>query len=218
MQKNRNHPVVLEDPKMKKTKFLFLLGALTAVITVAAPSRAALVYSNSEVVDTSTNLVWLNTNLSEGMEFQNSYTASGWRPATLNEIQNFFVVSPGVGAQSSLEATNNAINLMTFMGATQTLTNCISYVCYQLNAWFRDPASDIPGYTPAYNLVTVVLPPPYPAGFLETIGSYTSPSQLTNANGYTYGQFLVQAVPIPAAIWLFGPGLLGLISIAKRRK
>jgi hypothetical protein len=30
--------------------------------------------------------------------------------------------------------------------------------------------------------------------------------------------FLIQAVPIPSAIWLFGSGLLGLVGIARRRK
>ena len=28
----------------------------------------------------------------------------------------------------------------------------------------------------------------------------------------------VNAVPVPAAVWLFGPGLIGLIGIARRKK
>jgi len=41
-----------------------------------------------------------------------------------------------------------------------------------------------------------------------------------NVNGRPVASFLVSeltAVPVPAALWLFGSGLLGLISIAKRR-
>lgn len=34
----------------------------------------------------------------------------------------------------------------------------------------------------------------------------------------TNGQAALSAVPVPAAIWLFGTGLVGLISIAKRKK
>lgn len=38
------------------------------------------------------------------------------------------------------------------------------------------------------------------------------------AGGEIRGQVIVNAVPIPAAVWLFGSGLLGLIGIARRKK
>ncbi|MGB5716088.1 MAG: VPLPA-CTERM sorting domain-containing protein [Gammaproteobacteria bacterium] len=31
-------------------------------------------------------------------------------------------------------------------------------------------------------------------------------------------QFVVPGVPLPAAFWLFGSGLLGLVGIARRKK
>ena len=31
-------------------------------------------------------------------------------------------------------------------------------------------------------------------------------------------QFIPTAVPLPAAVWLFGSGLIGLIGMARRRK
>jgi hypothetical protein len=36
--------------------------------------------------------------------------------------------------------------------------------------------------------------------------------------GYAFASFEVSAVPVPAAIWLFGSGLLGLIGVARRKK
>lgn len=33
-----------------------------------------------------------------------------------------------------------------------------------------------------------------------------------------YASFAVSAVPVPAAVWLFGSGLLGLIGVARRKK
>lgn len=36
--------------------------------------------------------------------------------------------------------------------------------------------------------------------------------------GFAYGDFTFTVVPIPAAAWLFGSGLLGLVGIARRKK
>jgi hypothetical protein len=43
----------------------------------------------------------------------------------------------------------------------------------------------------------------------------TAPSALTQSN--FDGQLFYSPVPIPAAVWLFGSGLLGLISIARKK-
>lgn len=44
-------------------------------------------------------------------------------------------------------------------------------------------------------------------------GGFEPPSQPT----YVDGSVTVSAVPVPAAVWLFGSGLLGLIGVARRR-
>ena len=38
-----------------------------------------------------------------------------------------------------------------------------------------------------------------------------------NISSIHYSSYLVQAVPIPAAVWLFGSGLISLISLARRK-
>jgi len=39
---------------------------------------------------------------------------------------------------------------------------------------------------------------------------------LSSDGTLTYGD--VSAVPVPAAVWLFGSGLVGLVGIARRKK
>ena len=40
----------------------------------------------------------------------------------------------------------------------------------------------------------------------------------TNGPGEIRGQLVVNPIPIPAAVWLFGSGLIGLIGVARRKK
>ena len=52
--------------------------------------------------------------------------------------------------------------------------------------------------------------------------NYQDPFTVTLPAGVTFtsasGQFLTAPVPVPAAVWLFGSGLLGLIGVARRKK
>ena len=53
------------------------------------------------------------------------------------------------------------------------------------------------------------------------IRNLTSPSSFQGASNIRYSyidNLQVSAVPVPAAAWLFGSGLLGLTGIARRRK
>ncbi|MHB8535826.1 MAG: VPLPA-CTERM sorting domain-containing protein [Sulfuricaulis sp.] len=51
-------------------------------------------------------------------------------------------------------------------------------------------------------------------------GSFYAAAHVQNINGYNSGWIASNAgvVPIPAAVWLFGSGLLGLVGIARRKK
>jgi hypothetical protein len=54
-------------------------------------------------------------------------------------------------------------------------------------------------------------------GFFSGLTQTTLESWNLSANGaLTYGA--VSAVPVPAAVWLFGSGLMGLVGVARRRK
>ena len=42
---------------------------------------------------------------------------------------------------------------------------------------------------------------------------------LTVSSGFVpQGMGYVNAIPVPAAVWLFGSGLLGLVGVARRKK
>lgn len=54
-------------------------------------------------------------------------------------------------------------------------------------------------------------------GWLPTAGM--SGNIITGGfDGVVIGQWQVEPVPVPAAVWLFGSGLIGLIGIARRKK
>lgn len=66
-------------------------------------------------------------------------------------------------------------------------------------------------------------------GFVEWTGSLTGVNSITfgvNCNAFSendcslndFAVAGVHVVPVPAAVWLFGTGLLGLVSVARRRK
>ena len=53
---------------------------------------------------------------------------------------------------------------------------------------------------------------------LTTTFAFFVTSSGSHVDGIAYDQWALVSVPIPAAIWLFGSGLVGLIGIARRKK
>ena len=51
-----------------------------------------------------------------------------------------------------------------------------------------------------------------------SLDSYVDYLSFTNAGDTQTWDFAVATVPVPAAVWLFGSGLLGLVGVARRKK
>ena len=54
-------------------------------------------------------------------------------------------------------------------------------------------------------------------GFDATSGTWEYTAQATEDTAFSWSSSSLAAVPVPAAVWLFGSGLLGLIGVARRR-
>ena len=62
-------------------------------------------------------------------------------------------------------------------------------------------------------------------GFKDTLGlisvsffNFGTPPDFSEGGNYAFDNVTTGIVPIPAAVWLFGSGLLGLIGIARRKR
>lgn len=61
----------------------------------------------------------------------------------------------------------------------------------------------------------------YSHAYILNYGATVPPGDPSGTGGFRYFLHLegtVQAVPVPAAAWLFGSGLLGLLGLGRRRR
>ncbi len=96
-----------------------------------------------------------------------------------------------------------------------------------LDAVFEDAFGD--SITPAtsftlFTLDFVANPPPSTSildiGFVANAGDWFDFNNVKILNSdvvYNGAEVIVQAVPVPAAVWLFGSGLIGLVGVARRK-
>ena len=164
-------------------------------------------------IDTTTNLEWLDLTETANLSFievsggVGDYTTTlGFRYATLEEVTNLYLAA-GVTefgldqVPSNIPAAELLLDLMgclevcsgTLFGAAGLTSTSISTITHSL---------------PFFQLNTTV-----GARFWVGVNGVTDSS-----SDASRGSYLVRSVvPVPAAVWLFGSGLLGLIGFARRK-
>ena len=176
--------------------------------------------------DTVTSLEWLDVTETAGMSYDNSLTSGlldlGFRYANNDEVTLLF---------------NQAFNGYFMTNPTQGYSDTRDFGSY------ADQAEDVASFQALFGTTQFD-----PQDFLYTHMMYRDEDDILRRIGVTYqtaddwskvwglndpfspdpitenvyvGTFLVRgisSVPVPAAIWLFGSGLIGLIGVARRKK
>lgn len=188
-----------------------LAGATAMVLSLfGSGSYAALVDNGTSMIDTATGLEWLDLTQTLGLSWNQAeatsfVTVDGYVHATEAQVITLFTNAGFLTTDNTNNTANNpaAADLLAFLGCTQ--------FCGTINATGRGFAE--------WDATTATRPNYHTSGLgagAATTSLLTSDYDLTDA---TAGHFLVRAaVPIPAAVWLFGSGLLGLAGIARRKK
>lgn len=199
-----------------------LLGAVCAIplVFVVSISNASFVSQSnlsfgvdSITLDTDTGLKWLDLTFSTNRtvadvstQFGSGGDFEGFRYATHNEVDTFLINAglPDVDSQS----TGNFVPIQNFLPFVGYTVNNPSISVFYGTQGYLEELDQVSGKLLIHRAVVNTDAGLGSAELLTT-------SQISSSGS---GHWLVQAVPIPGAVWLFGSGLLGLIGIAKRKK
>lgn len=190
------------------------LAATTLVLSTSV--NAVLIDNGSYTTDDENSLDWLDITETAGYSYE--YVSSqlviggqfeGWTYASIAQTEELFDSAGGVGPYDPGYFDRNRLSadlLLDLWGTTVTGS-------YE-QVWFL--MSDIPSSgTHAQGIISIA--------DWQTNDTYLTTDYGWQSDTYaspSLGHALVRvsAVPIPAAVWLFGSGLLGLVGVARRKK
>jgi hypothetical protein len=200
-------------------------GAVSACVismAISTVSHAALIevdlFSPGDALltrDSTTALDWLDLTETVSLSFDEigagvgGWTAMGFRYATGAEVcdlftREFFAPTPCPTATFVAEVRDGDLvsPIVAFFGST-------ILGLPRTNGVYDDG-------TPSDGLVGILQAQFIPDDNESTIG-ITDNLVLSSTSSFFDGHFLVRPVPVPAAVWLFGSGLLGMIGISRRK-
>jgi hypothetical protein len=187
------------------TSFCKILISFFVILVTSNVAHSAFIDNGLTTIDTSTSLEWLDLTETQGYSYNEVEALllpggvfDEYRRATETEISNMFS-SFGLVSGPLNSTHNDFINLF---GATTYQGN------YPESFGYADSSGHsmalvygLDFYTPGENYLV------YTGGLLHN----------KSINFAGFGSYLVKAVPIPAGVWLFISGILGLIGFTKRR-
>lgn len=204
-----------------------LLGAVCVCLTVASFKASAVLIDNGTfTTDNVSGLDWLDLSITAGQSYNDALTSNpGWRYATNAEVENIFGISfngfydtTGGSAYGYSQGPAGAYSGQTTdIQSFQSTFGLINLGGDEYSFGLYEDEDNILRMMGAYQNGAgnnIVYGPEFVENYDSSLYQYR-----TSSNG-AYGSYLVRTsvVPIPAAIWLFGSGLLGLVGIARRKK
>jgi len=199
----------------------YLKCTITAIALVLSTNvNAALIDNGNYTTDDVNQLDWLDLSYTEGVSYTDATSVAdtveggGWTYATDAQVTSMWgqIFSSDwiPTASGNITSTAYTEEVDTFTEMFGVLENHPDYS--GTLGWFRDDASIL-------RLMGVVnyLDPDAPDEMLGP--DYTANFNSVQGGVGNAGTYLVRTsvVPVPAAAWLFGSGLLGLIGVARRK-
>lgn len=190
--------------------------------------------------DVDNAMEWFDVAATTGLSANDAvslYAGAGFRLATANEVVNLFISAgideildvgpwPPVTVYGDFvfsEVTYNDKNVSSAEGkeAVANLMNLLGYTesafggTFNLQGYLTDEDSD--GFVSTAFLREA---DPYfdAMAHINFAGDYFDPDNASIYQGSMLVREAVAVVPVPAAVWLFGSGLIGLLGVARRKK
>ena len=187
--------------EMKLTNVLFGVAALL----IASQANAATVSLTPSETNVSVNDAFTLT--VQGSDFVTDVSAGSISITWDASVASLTSTAADISASA-------ALNGFPIDFGTNTVTQGLVEVTFSTFGTVAGPTFDF------ISLDFVAIPPPSTTALIIDAGFF---GDWQDGNGasvtvdYVGAQVNVSAVPVPAAVWLFGSGLIGLVGIARRR-